>query len=346
MRSNLYMFLMGVNDDKSATPLGFDASGRLAYSWPGNTDFMGACTAPKESRITAGIFWGEEGLPRITRPDIFVNCIANPEIMTRSLEKAAALIDRAQTRRGPVAVFNDPCCIAATRRDLIYERFHALPGLDIPKTLRCIPESPEDVLATAKHENLRFPFIVRPCGARGSIDMVKVNAAGDADTLDVFAFDGSPFTLTEFRDYKGADGLYAKTRFTLMNGKVYPRHTIFSKGWKIRAVTRGELMNRDPALKNREKEQLEALTARLAPEALASVHKIADAIGLDYLGFDACVRQDGTLTVFEVSAAQGLTGTPNLRLFPYLASFRETLLRDFNLLVQEKAEAARAKKSA
>jgi hypothetical protein len=300
---------------------------------------------PKESCITAGIFWEEEALPPITRPDIFINCIANADTMTKSLEKAAALIARAE-KRGPIAVFNDPRCIAVTRRDFIYERFHALPGLDIPKTVRCTPESPADVLAIANREGIRFPFIVRPCGAHSGIGMVKVNAAADAPVLDVLAFDGSPFYITEFRDYKGADGLYAKTRFTLMNGRIYPRHAIFSKGWKINAVTRSELMTRDDGLKKREKDQLENLGRHIAPEAMASAHKIADAIGLDYLGFDVCVRPDGTLAVFKINAAQGLTGVPDSRIFPYLAQHRENLIRDFNLLIEEKALAARAKKRA
>jgi glutathione synthase/RimK-type ligase-like ATP-grasp enzyme len=306
------------------------------YDWEGNTEFsIHTRTSPKNRKVMP-ILWFQKETVKISTPDIFVNCISDADNMTKSLAKTIHYLDLASKKWPGIPVFNDPRKIPGTRRDMIYQRFHNLPGIEIPKIVRFQPKSRADVLATAEKEGFAYPFIVRPCGAHNSKDMVLLESPDRAADLDCLAFNGSYFYLTQFRDYKDAAGLYSKLRFFIMGGKIYPRHMITARNWKISAGSRNDLMKGSADMRALEQQVLSALEQKIAPAAFESVQKIYQDVGLDYLGFDCSLLPDGRLLIFEINASMNAMLNSDYTAYPYLKDSVENLINGYNALLARK----------
>jgi glutathione synthase/RimK-type ligase-like ATP-grasp enzyme len=221
-----------------------------------------------------------------------------------------------------------------------------LPGIEIPRIIRFQPKIRDDVLATAAKEGFSYPFIVRSCGAHNGRDMVLLESPGQANALDCLAFDGSCFYLTQFRDYRDADGLYGKARFIVMDGKIYPRHFITARHWKISGGSRKDLMQDSAALRELERQMLSALERKIAPETLRSVQKIYQEVGLDYLGFDCHLLPNGNLLFFEVNAAMNAMAKSDYETYPHLKTFGEELINGYNALLAGKIGARESRRRA
>ena len=330
------IFLLGVNDSRTAIVKGFNSSGKLDYDWEGNTEFGTYTNTPAKNKKIMPILWFQKETQKISAPDIFVNCISDADNMTKSLTKAIHYLDAAAQQRPGIPLFNDPRKIAGTRRDMIYQRFHGLPGIEIPKIFRFQPENRDAVLATAEKEGFTYPFIVRRCGAHNGKDMVLLEAPGRESALDCLALDGAYFYLTQFRDYKNAAGLYSKARFVIMDGKIYPRHFITARHWKISAGSRNDLMKDSANLRDLEQQSLASLSKIIAPEALDSAQKIYQDAGLDYLGFDCSVRPDGQLLIFEINASMNAMARSDYSLFHYIKDCVDNLIDGYNSLLAAK----------
>jgi len=336
------VFLMGVNDKKTASVNGFGKNGEVFFVLTGNTDFSNYTHAAPGNKRLMPILWFENKNYTVSKPDIFVNCISDADNMEKSLEKAVGYLDAVRNKWPGMPVFNDPRRIAGTRRDAIYQRFSRLPGIEIPKVVRFQPGNREDVLLTARKEGFTFPLIVRPCGSHNGQDMVLLEGPGHASALDCLAFDGSDFYMTQFRDYKNAAGLYSKSRFIVMEGKIYPRHFITARHWKINGGSRNDLMKDNAGMRELERESLSSLTQKISPAALDSVQKIYQDAGLDYLGFDCSVLPDGDLLLFEVNASMNAMGQSDYGTCPYLKVFGEGLINGYNALLAGKTGTRKA----
>jgi glutathione synthase/RimK-type ligase-like ATP-grasp enzyme len=340
------IFMMGMNDSRTAIARRFNAKGKVDYDWEGNTEFSTHTHTPPRNRVTIPVLWFQKEIMKISVPDIFVNCISDADNQTKSLARAAHYLDTVSRKCPGMPVFNDPRKVAGTRRDMIYQRFGSLPGIDIPRIIRFLPKNRDDVLAVAEKEGFTYPFIVRSCGAHNGKDMVLLESPGRVSDLDCLAFNGSYFYLTQFRDYKNADGLYSKTRFIVMDGKIYPRHSITSRHWLVNSHSRDNLMDGDAALRELERQVLSTLEKKIAPPALESVRKIYREVGLDYLGFDSHVLPNGNLLFFEINAAMNGMGRSDYKAYPYLKSFRDDMINGYNALLAAKITAGKFRRRA
>jgi glutathione synthase/RimK-type ligase-like ATP-grasp enzyme len=340
------VFMLGVNDTRTAAIKGFNSNGKMDYDWYGNTEFSIHTHTPFRNRMIMPILWFQNETIKISQPDIFVNCISDADGQTKSLAKAAHYLGMVSKQWPGIPVFNDPRKIAGTRRDMIYQRFHHLPGIDIPRIIRFQPKNRNDVLTTAAKEGFTYPFIVRSCGSHNGRDMVLLEAPDRADDLDCLAFDGSSFYLTQFRDYKNAAGLYSKARFVVMDGKIYPRHFITARHWKVSGGSRNDLMKSSADMRDSERQMLSALEQKIAPEALDSVQKIYQEVGLDYLGFDCHLLPNGNLLFFEVNASMNAMARSDYETYPHLKTFGEKLINGYNALLAGKIGARESRRHA
>ncbi|MCE9508018.1 MAG: hypothetical protein K8R48_06875 [Alphaproteobacteria bacterium] len=330
------IFMLGVNDTRTATIKGFNSAGKMDYDWYGNTEFSIHTHTPFRNRMIMPILWFQKETIKIPPPDIFVNCISDADGQTKSLAKAAHYLDSVSRQWPGIPVFNDPRKVAGTRRDMIYQRFHHLPGIDIPKVVRFQPKNRDDVLATAEKEGFSYPFIVRSCGSHNGRDMVLLEAPDRVDDLDCLAFDGSSFYLTQFRDYKNAAGHYTKARFVIMDGKIYPRQFITARHWKISAGSRKDLMQDNADLRVLEQQSLSTLEQKMAPETLSSVQKIYQEVGLDYLGFDCHLLPNGNLLFFEINASMNAMAPNDYAVYSYLKQINGDIITGYNAVLAGK----------
>jgi glutathione synthase/RimK-type ligase-like ATP-grasp enzyme len=330
------LFLFGLPDSKAVHVGGLNKKGELVYSWPGNSDFHNYIDIPHLPKNYLSIVWHAEPQRNIEKPSIVINCISDADTCGKSLEKAIALTQQIQKRWPDVPVFNPPSQIAATTRDKIYQQFHHLPGLYVPRVIRIRPQSTADILQLAAAQAMPFPFLIRECGTHQSSGLQIIRNEGDAERLERYAFDGREYYLAEFVDNKNADGLYNKARLVMVGGKLFARHFMTSPQWMTYAHIHSHYMADNTAAKQAEEHFVTHYTDIIGREALDSLHKIHDTLGLDYLGFDVAPMPDGKLLIFEINVAQNALLSIDFEKFPYMESIKNTIVSGLNHCITKK----------
>ncbi|MDD2368790.1 MAG: hypothetical protein PHQ90_05760 [Sulfuricurvum sp.] len=265
------------------------------YTVEGNNSFLEGIS-PKNIDILTFHIGGIEQKGNISlsgRPDVIFNSICNPESNTKSL---ALLID--WLKENDVPLINHPEQILLTKRDLIYKSLVDIPDIVMPKTLRLNPSSLAEIKKVLEEEHFSYPILFRPANEHGGSGLIRIDRYEELGLLERYAFDGRDYFITEFVDFVSEDGLYRKSRYFVIDGKVYPRHRIVSTQWKIHAETRSELMNESTLFQNEEKKFL----SRLDPEIEKKCLNIAQRVNLDCFGIDCHHETSGKMTIFEVNA--------------------------------------------
>lgn len=233
------------------------------------------------------------GQIKFGRPDFAINLICDPDSNARGLEAARELI-----ARDDIPTLNPPDRIAATKRDLLYQRFADFEGILVPKTIRLRPRYCRDVRVAVEQGDVRLPFIFRPAGQHGGKGMTLVREPGDIDEMERFAFDGRDYYLTEFVDCRDPDGFYRKFRVIAIDGRLYPRHLFTSDQWMVHRNSKQKVADFEAD----EKDFLEHFRERLGERNLARLEAFSAQVGLDYFGMDLNLRPDGSLVMFETNA--------------------------------------------
>lgn len=230
-------------------------------------------------------------------PRVIFNEISDPDSHEISLGRCEVFC-----RQQGVPVINHPQAIRQTRRDLISQHLHDMPGLIMPRTVRFNPRSPADVRQAIAAEGLPYPVIFRQAGDHGGISTVLLENPDAIDTaMYPFALDGRAYYLTEFRDFAAADGLYRKYRIVVVEGEPYLRHMIVSDHWLIHSVSR-EYMKAHPHCQEEEARVLASFDTELAPWLRPLTQALAGRLQLEYFGIDCHITPDRQLLVFEINA--------------------------------------------
>ncbi len=334
MMSFSAVFFMGIPDNKQAEIQGLDGQGSLRYMLRGNAQFMPHLAIPSNHKQALLVMEGDNTRLQFKKPDILINCISDPDSNHKSLAKTVAIVAHIRQRYPDIPVFNDPLCVAATGRDTIYERYHMLPGLTIPRVVRIVPETAADVLRLAAENAIGYPFLIRLCGAHQSVSLQRINGPEDARLLETYAYDGSSYYLTEYVEYQSPDGRYRKARLVCIGGHFYPRHLLTSTIWEVHH----NKTKPHPAANVREEEPyfIAHYRSLINPQTWASFEAIYAASGLDYLGFDFALRSDGTALIFEINPAQNTFLPLLLDDLSYLPQVREQIVSGFNRTVAAK----------
>ena len=258
-------FLFGLPDSRTVTVSGYAKDSTLSYSWDGNTDFHNYVEIPAQDCSHIFIIWHAEPPRKITRPNVLINCINDPDINGNSLKKAVDIKNSIIGRWPDVAVFNDPEKIWNTSRDRIYELYRNLPHLKIPRTIRLKPDSDDNVIKLAEVAGLKMPFIMRPCGTHQSEGL---NLITNKKQLERYAYDGREFYIAEFVDYRAANGLYHKARLVMIGDEIYPRHYMTGQDWMVHGDLHADYMANDEASKKAEENFINNFESIIKPEAL------------------------------------------------------------------------------
>ena len=235
----------------------------------------------------------DTGIPLDEVPacDLVFNAIADAD---RGAPFIAAAGDFCRAFARPV--LNPPERIAATRRDLVSARLADIPGLVVPTTKRVTRAELERLAAT--DEAFAGPTLVRPAGSHGGHDLKKL-----LRTDELAAYLGAtPFRdyyLTDFVDYRSADGYYRKYRLIFVDREVYPYHLAIASDWLLH-YWRADM--REARWREEEAAFLADLRTAI-PGALAeAVREVARRLDLDYGGMDCAITQAGKVLLFEANA--------------------------------------------
>ena len=198
----------------------------------------------------------------------------------------------------PTRLLNPPQKIARTRRDLAGDLFGAVPGVKVPKTVRvdAAEIASGGVRAAAARAGVPEPFLVRPIGSHGGKGLFVVGGDAPGEALTP----AGAYYLTDFADFRSADGLYRKYRMIFVGGRTLPYHLAIARGWLVHYEHSG--MERQPGRLAEEMRYLDDPEKAIGPAAWEAVRQIGAAMGLDYAGVDFTVMPGGGVLLFEANA--------------------------------------------
>jgi hypothetical protein len=196
--------------------------------------------------------------------------------------------------------FNHPAQVMATDRETVARRLSGIPLCRVPKTVRLAGPELAQAAVNGSLDGFSMPLLVRLAGNHGGDDFEKLD---DLQAIAQFVSKRpeANYYLTEYVDYRSADGYFRKYRLISVNGELLPYHLAIHDDWKVHHF-RTDMANqlwmrqeeesflRDPQLVFNEPHQ-------------AALKAVAATSGLDYCGIDCALDAAGLIVVFETNAS-------------------------------------------
>ena len=252
------------------------------------------------------------------KADVVVNMIADADNGHEVLPLALDLADRIAR-----PIVNHPRKIMGTDRESIARKLAAIPLCRIPKTLRLTASEMNGNQLQEHIAQLALPVLIRCAGTHGGDDFEKVDDLGAISEF-VTRHPEATFYVSEFVDYRAADGYYRKYRLICIDGQILPYHLAIHDHWMVHHF-RTDMANQ-AWMREEEEAFLKEPHNVFNAEHFAAFHQMAAAIGLDYCGIDCSLDRDGNIVVFEANATMLVhdeKNPPFLYKNPYIAKIKE-----------------------
>jgi tetratricopeptide (TPR) repeat protein len=235
----------------------------------------------------------EQQMAELPDYDIAFNAIGDEDLAGPTAANVARFAELCPTR-----LLNPPHRIARTRRDMAGALFGGIGGVIVPRTVQIAATElvDGDLRSAAARAGIEGPFLVRPIGSHGGKDLLLVG--GDAP--DEPPPPAMAYYLTEFVDFRSADGFYRKYRTVFVDGRPLPYHLAVSPKWMVHYESSG--MDQHPDRLAEEMRFLESPAGALGSEAATAIASVGAALGLDYAGIDFTMTPDGRVLLFEANA--------------------------------------------
>ena len=270
--------------------------------------------------------------PRLPEHDLIIVAACESDanrVLLQQLEVFAASVHS--------PVLNRPGNIAHTGREAAHALLASAPGVCIPASTRvgrgalCGIGAGQQPLASVL-AGAAFPIIVRPVDSHAGHGLVKIDAPPDLDAY-LQLMPEAEFIVSEFVDYRSADGLFRKYRVVLIDGEPYAGHMGVSEQWMIHYLNAG--MAGSAAKRAEEADFMAGFDAGFAQRHARALGEITERMGLDYLVIDCGETRDGKLLVFELDTGAVVHNMDPVDLFAYkrpqmrkvFAAFRALLSR-------------------
>ncbi len=234
----------------------------------------------------------KHGAPDFSKYRCVINLVTDPDQHPRTLDTLRKLLRGYRGR-----VINRPEAVMRTTRDQVARRLTGIPGLHVPRTVRL--RNSKSGLAAVEKAGIAFPAILRRAGTHGG-DIVGVVA--NMDAMRASLNEPGDYVLTEFVDFRGADGLYRKYRFFLFGRRPVLRHMIATDRWDIHARERARFMAERPDLLAEEARLFEHAEGMLPAVVHQVLGAVAERMELDCFGMDCAIAADGRMVLFEANA--------------------------------------------
>ncbi len=237
----------------------------------------------------------------------------------------------------PRPVLNDPAVIARLSRDTVASGLASLPRLCSPPVLRLSRAHLQSDLAG--HSGIPLltsghPVLIRPVGSHGGQNLEKAN--GPADLAAYLAtVTADEFFVTQFVDYRGADGLFRKYRIACIDRRPFLCHMAASEHWMVHYLNAG--MTESAHRRAEEAREMAEFDTGFAVRHADAFATLNDWMALDYFQIDCAETPDGRLLVFEadVAAIIHLMDPPDL--FPYKPAQMRRVFGAFDAMLRRRA---------
>lgn len=246
----------------------------------------------------------------------------------------------------PRPVINRPELVPMTERAEASRRLQGVPGIRMPLTWLAERSVLSDVAAgradlAVLFPRTAFPIIIRPRGSQAGRDLARVESAAELANY-LSTVDAEKYFISEFVDYRGADGMFRKIRIALIEGEPFVCHMAVSEHWMVHYVNAGMY---EYAERRAEEAAFMEGFGGFADRHRAALAALCQRIPLDYFCIDCAETRDGELMIFEADHVMVVHAMDPEALFPYKqekmrrveAAFRSMLLRRIGEASRERA---------
>lgn len=235
-----------------------------------------------------------------------LNLITDPDQNPRTLDNLKKLLREYQGQ-----VINRPEAVLRSTRDQVARLLDGTAGLIAPKVIRLRNPRPDLAAQAIERAGMRFPLIVRLAGTHtGHI----VGLFDTMDELRAALTEPGEHIVTEYVDYRSADGLYRKYRTFFLGPRIVFRHMLVSDEWTVHARDRMRYMADRPELLEEEAALFDKPEGVFPTDVGLTLEAIRDRMPLDYFGMDFGIAPDGQVVLFEANAT--------MNFFPFLSDPR------------------------
>jgi glutathione synthase/RimK-type ligase-like ATP-grasp enzyme len=230
-------------------------------------------------------------------PGPLINYIAEPDACRLSLK--AALENASRLGR---LWFNHPQHIINTTRDQVSKSLQGISGLIVPQTIRLKPARPTDILSALRNQETNRPTLVRIAGHHAGETLIRIENDRDEGAVSALPWGGQELYVTQFHDFKDADGRYRKWRIAVIGGVPILNHVFIGESWMVS----GDRRLWDSQVQREVEEHYRMFPARVSKFIGSIVDQIYSRLKLDYFGIDCTVAADDTIVLFEANACMDL----------------------------------------
>lgn len=298
-RKPVMLHIKGIPDSNSILINHFDHdAGAFSFARSGNVDLLAneyIDDFVHSKMILGGI---NPKSFHIDPNDFAFNHISDPDLNSKALDEAIEIIEK-----NNIHCLNHPTLVKNLTRDGFYQQYGDTDGLVIPKTLRVKPGYCRDIQTIIEKGEIQLPAIFRPAGGQDGQNMFLLRSLEDIKELECFAFNGQEYYLIEFHDYRNSDNFYRKYRLIWIDGKIYPRHLIIDKKWKIHFGSVDNYMLDNEAFHQEQLEFLDNFESIFGETRVKTLDNIFADTGLDYCGIDMSLLPNGEILIFEMNPA-------------------------------------------
>ena len=228
--------------------------------------------------------------------DVIFNAIGDADEAQEALAKATQIIAASSA-----PVVNRPDVVLASGRAANAKRLRGGPGVVVPAIDIIARDLLAGPLGTAALEARGFhlPVLLRSPGFHTGRHFSRIERSGELDAA-VASLPGDNLLAIEYIDTRNALGEYTKYRVMYVNGEMHPLHMAIGHQWKVHYFS-SDMADRSDH-REREAAFLSDMETALGHDAVATLRRIGEALGLEYAGIDFAIDGNGRIVVFEANA--------------------------------------------
>lgn len=267
------------------------------------------------------------------KAQVLINIIADADNGADILPATLALADALN-----LPTINHPRVIMRTDRESIARNLKDVPGCHVPLTRRLSHTELLNATVQQSLDGFSMPMLVRQTGNHGGDAFAKIE---DWAQLLGFLNEHGPgqYYVTEFADYRSADGCYRKYRLICIDGQILPYHLAIHEDWMVHHFRTD--MGQQAWKRQEEAQFLSHPQGVFNAQSWRALETIFATTGLDYGGIDCGIDQDGRILVFEVNATM-LVHDEQDPDFSYKNPYVARIKAAFNAMVTRRALANQA----
>jgi hypothetical protein len=229
--------------------------------------------------------------PMVPKHDVMIFCASDP---------GPALLDRmAQLFQAwPRPVLNDPALLPLLARDVLPRLFADNPVLCCPPVVKV--DWADLAIQADTVAGLSYPLLIRPHDSHAGHQLARIESAAAAQAyLDETTAD--TFYVSQYLDYRSADGMFRKYRVALTDGQPQLCHMAVSEHWMVHYLNAGMDLHADR--RDQEAQAMRNFADGFACRHAAAFQALHAQLPFDLFSIDCAELPDGRLLVFEADIA-------------------------------------------